>query len=174
MKEENDAFKKLLGDLEQASRKLSTKNLMGQTSAVFAVAIYLKEVGVDRGLLQPLLHAGMSLLESNERIRHKMKPGPRAEPFGVSVALVSAAAAVTVLKRKASCKVEEAAKSVSRATGIDWRDIKKFRDTIHRGTAENCWDATYNQDITELSGVSDDEFKAYLERIRSIYRCYVL
>jgi hypothetical protein len=48
--------------------------------------------------------------------------------------LTKASAAVTVLRRKHVATIEEALMTVSKASGIDKKEIKNFRNHIHRQT----------------------------------------
>ena len=55
-------------------------------------------------------------------------------PAGRALTLSVAAAVVTVLKERGDCaSVDEATKVVARGSGVDRKEIKKFRDNLNCG-----------------------------------------
>lgn len=171
----DEAYEKLLRDLEKARKKHSPRSLAGTDIAVAAAHDYLKAIGVPSELLNPLAYTAVILLESHIANQQKGKPGPRTgrRLLREMAALTEAAAIVTTLKEKKWASIPEALSRVSSATGINREELRKFRDSIHRGTTDVLTNTLYDGYVADLAGASREEINESLRGTRAVYRVFV-
>lgn len=173
MSVQEKAYEELLCALTAANKKIFGKGFVGEMEAVMAIVKYLEALGAPSEAISPFAALILTLAESAWSGHVEGKSGPKGRRLGEQGALAAASAAVTVLKTRRSCHVDAAVKDVASVTGIPGNEIRKFRDSLHRGTTNKTADMKYQADITKLSEASDSEIGEYLKLTRKLYRLYL-
>jgi hypothetical protein len=127
------ARQKLVDSLKEVRNRWDAGADDWQHSLLSTFCEYSLAIGIDPRLLHPLermrLEVDQGILTARRR-----QDGKSGTPLPASraISLLVAAAAVTVLKERGS-SISEAERAVARATGIERKDIKSFRDNLARG-----------------------------------------
>jgi hypothetical protein len=114
--------------------------------ACLAFANYLKATQVRPDLVKPVNYALYILTRVYETERQGTKPGRIARPSAITLALATAAAAITIIKQTSVCSIPESTDYVAKISGIAKLDLKNFRDSVHRGkTTKTARDEYWDQ-----------------------------
>lgn len=114
---------------------------------------YCTAIAIDRNLVDPIQMMVFEAAEDAFRDRRKAagKPSNATKPVRKSAPLVTAAAAVTVL-RKHYRSTDEAGRAVARATGLEWKQIREFRREVTKrnGKASEAGKSGYAQCVEKI------------------------
>jgi len=129
-----DAYAKLIEALRFVRERQASGADDWEYSLLRTFTKYLQAIGVDRDLIAPVWTMYIAKIDEIEKARRRKegKPGTPM-PVGRENALAFASAAVTVLKKQGSGKIGDVLTSVARASKIERKAIKNFRDNINRG-----------------------------------------
>jgi hypothetical protein len=152
-----EALVKLRAALERVRRRFDDGADDWQYGALRTVREYLKAIGFERRLIEPIQKMIFESADATymKRRRAKGKMGT-PKPSGSTSARVAAAAAVTVLKTQHNIGLTDALAKVSMASGFGRKEIGDFRDNLSRGGkrvpsgAQEAYDAAI-KGLTNLS-----------------------
>jgi hypothetical protein len=164
-----EAYDKLIADLENAWGVTRRNHLLGQSLTLGALLGFLRTTGAPDKALQSAAWTYFTIVESDWILRHKGKSGPKHRAFAELTSLVSCAAAVSVMKDQKSCSVEHAITQIARRAKIPKSEIKKFRDSIHRGTADEAFTHLYKEDLIRFAGLLPTELDDLIKRAGILY-----
>jgi hypothetical protein len=170
---EENAYDKLIEKLLDAANEVREDKLFGTTLAMQAMIDYLQAIGAPRETLVPFGEAFILLAEAAFAKDHIGKSGPKHQKLGKLASLSAAAAAVTIIKDINGCLVSDAVRQVSRATGIDSNELKKFRDALHRGTAHRLADLHYQGHLETIRPMTAAQRDAFLVSVKRLHRLYL-
>lgn len=149
---DGSAHASLLAALEEVRRRFEAGSDDWQYGLLRTFREYLREIGVDRRLIDPvqvmlMQNADATLLQ---RSRDEGQIGKK-KPSKDVLPLAYAAAAVSILKDRHDFSLSEALAAVARASGFQKTKIRTFRDNISRGgdripkDAPGAYRAAYNE-----------------------------
>jgi hypothetical protein len=95
-------------------------------------------------------------------------PGRKPRKLLEYVALLVCASAVTALKKEGG--VDRAIREVAKAAGFSRKDVKNFRDSLHRGTAHPQCMGGYKKVVADCESMSKEEILVEVEVIGDICR----
>jgi hypothetical protein len=125
-----------------------------QPSLLHTFFKYSEAIGVERKLLVPILKMYIDGREQVLKARRR-EDGVSSKfvPHNRALALTAAAACVTVLKNRGDmASIGKAIEAVSKASGLEQKEIKKFRDGLHRATYSDEVLRSYEDMIKEVGG----------------------
>jgi len=141
--------------------------------ACMATIRYLEATDASRDQLIPMylaLYLMLRVCESKNYSKvYGTKPGRRPRPYEKMLALATASAAITIIKKTHVCTISEATSYVSKAAGIEKRDLKNFRDAISRGKASNQSRNDYREQVKKLCTLSSSDLVDAIKNAGALY-----
>ena len=174
--EPDEIHRELLAALVEVRRLYDTGEDTWR-EALATVWIKLSQaLGIEPELRVPLV---AMQLEFRER-RRKTKSATRREtrsartpkqPLRAQIPLVFAAAAVTIFKKREKMSILDAVAAVARASGLERKKIKSFRDEINRENVPEDISRAYKEQLAELeSWPTEGILKESLPRLRGFVK----
>jgi hypothetical protein len=145
----------LAASLTEVRKRFDNGAVDWEYSLLRTLRFYLLDIGIEPELVHPLMRMELDKVTHirNEARKNEGKGGQPLAPLGKHLAFAMAAAAVTVLKERHECdSVADAASKVARKSGLDKKQIQKFRDNVNS--------ALHPPDTMKA-------YKQYLERLRN-------
>jgi hypothetical protein len=132
-------------------------------NALDVVIHFLDQLGVAADLTAPLREMlgecyDQVELANLERARGHQS-GRRPRSANERMRLLIAAATVTMLHKRCSYTVGAAASKAAKISGIDQKDIRNFRDQLHRGLTDPEVKEAYERTLRELGKLPDTQFE---------------
>jgi hypothetical protein len=130
---------------------------------------YFRDTHMPPDLVAPLVRRmGFLADDLSKAERRERGVSGSARSFNELSALATCAATITVLKERGK-RVPAAVREVSKASGIDERTLKGFRDGFNRGTHSAYATALYRDQVAEMRAMQPSEFDLQaLARIRNL------
>ncbi|TBB88095.1 hypothetical protein [Rhizobium ruizarguesonis] len=153
-----DAHDQLIASLEVVRKAFDAKADDWQFSLLRTLREYLRAIGVERRLIDPVQAFLLQQTDdiSLERRRAAGRTGTPV-PIGASGAMAYAAAAVTSLKVRHGIRLPIALASVTKAAGMDKKALKDFRENISRKRVAAGALTAHDIAMTEMQEYSADD-----------------